>query len=48
MGKPYLYKIQLSGPVAPSADPSLGDPCRQFLEDLLPALKPYLISTDST
>jgi hypothetical protein len=48
MGRPYLYKIQLSGQVTPSADPSLGDPCRQFLEDLLPALKPYLISTDSS
>jgi len=48
LGRPYLYKIQLSGHVAPSADPSVGDPCRKFLEDLLPALKPYLISRDSS
>lgn len=47
-GQRYLYKMQVSGQMAPSADPSLVDPCRQFLEDLLPALKPYLISTDSS
>jgi flagellin-like protein len=45
--QPYLYKIQLAGYLPPSADPKTADPCRQFIEDLLPALKEYMVEPSS-
>jgi hypothetical protein len=42
-GKPYLYKIQLSGILPPGAGPQSDDPCHKFLQDFVPAAKQYLI-----
>jgi hypothetical protein len=44
VGWPYLYKLQLSCNQAPGADVARGDACRRFLQDLLPAVKPYLLA----
>jgi hypothetical protein len=43
-GEPWLYKIQVAGAVA-SDEPSDADPCRQFLEDFVPAIQSMLAST---
>jgi hypothetical protein len=42
-GRPYLYKIQLSGLLPPGANPQARDPCREFLQDFVPAARDYLI-----
>jgi hypothetical protein len=36
-GSPYLYKIQLSSRLPTETNPEVGDPCRRFLHDFLPA-----------
>jgi hypothetical protein len=43
-GKPYLYKIQLSGLLPPGAGPQSDDPCHKFLKDFVPAAKECLIA----
>lgn len=43
---PYLYKIQLSGPVA-SDDSTDFDPCADFLTHFLSQLQPQLLAADS-
>ncbi|MBN1588462.1 MAG: exosortase-associated EpsI family protein [Pirellulales bacterium] len=39
---PYLYKIQLAGGLPSPTAWKTHDPCREFLKDFLPALKPCL------
>lgn len=38
-GRPYLMKLQLAGRTKAESAQSLSDPCRDFLEAFLPALK---------
>jgi len=42
-GNPYLYKLDVSTQVGLLESDEGADPCREFLEDLLPKLKPYLV-----
>jgi hypothetical protein len=41
-GRPYLYKIQLSGLLPPGAIPSSRDPCAAFLRAFVPVAGKYL------
>ncbi|MBN2294090.1 MAG: exosortase-associated EpsI family protein [Pirellulales bacterium] len=41
-GSPYLYKIQLAARVPPGKTAEEFDPCKKFLVDFLPVLKPHL------
>lgn len=43
-GEPWLYKIQVAGSI-PGADASAADPCRDFLEAFVPAIRNTLVST---
>lgn len=43
-GRPFLYKVQASTVIAPDAAAGAVDPCRTFLEQFLPQLKPFLVS----
>jgi len=47
-GNPYVYKLDVSAEVAPLGRDEGTSPCREFLRDLLPELKPCLVppSTD--
>lgn len=42
-GNPYLYKLDVSTQVGLLESNEGIDPCREFLEDFLPKLKPYLV-----
>jgi hypothetical protein len=42
-GRPYLYKIQVAGPLPSPADENASDPSAAFLKEFLPALRPYLV-----
>jgi len=42
-GQPYLYKIQLASRAPFFADLKTNDPCKNFLQDFLPAAKQYMI-----
>jgi hypothetical protein len=45
-GRPYLYKIQVAGPLPlPGADKA-SEPCRLFLNEFLPAVRPYLVAPE--
>ncbi len=48
-GLPYLYKIQLSSLLPPETTDtkSSDDPCRNFLQEFVPATKKYLIAPDA-
>ncbi len=46
-GQPYLYKIQLSCRLQPGANVQSYDPCREFLEEFLPAAGKCLIEPSS-
>jgi hypothetical protein len=41
-GQPYLYKLQVAGPLPSSIDEEASDQCKAFLKDFLPAVRPYL------
>ena len=41
--RPYLYKIQAMTVVPPGTDLKENDPCRRFLEDLVPTVRKYMI-----
>lgn len=43
VGRPYLYKVQASSDLPANADLKSGDACRSFLEDFVPAARPYLV-----
>ena len=42
-GSPYLYKIQLASQLPPGQTLDK-DPCKDFLDDFLPVLQPYLVA----
>jgi hypothetical protein len=42
-GQPHLYKIQVVGRLLPAVDDNESDQCRDFLEEFLPAIRPYLL-----
>lgn len=42
-GSPYLYKLQLTGPVTADSPPSEFDPCQDFLAQFLAQAGPRLI-----
>lgn len=45
-GKPYLYKIQVTGRVLRgSSDEEMNDSCRSFLGDFLPVVQEYLVNS---
>ncbi len=46
--RPYLYKIEVAGQLPPGADPNKTDPCRDFLQEFLPAAQPHLVSPTAT
>ena len=41
--QPYLYKIQLAAHVPLGADLETADICRDFLQDFIPVVEPYLV-----
>jgi hypothetical protein len=41
-GQPYLYKIQVAGPLPPPTNEEAPDRCKVFLKEFLPAIRPYL------
>jgi hypothetical protein len=43
-GRPLLYKIQLSGPVA--SEPGDQEACDDFLKNFLPVLRPHLLTSE--
>jgi hypothetical protein len=45
-GQPYLYKLQVVGPLPTPVDDDASDQCRHFLNDFLPALRPYLVKPE--
>jgi len=47
-GNPYLYKLDVTTRIGPFQKDGDADPCREFLKDFLPKVKPYLFapSTD--
>jgi hypothetical protein len=42
-GQPYLYKIQLASSVPFYANLKASDPCKNFLQDILPMARQYMI-----
>ena len=42
-GQPYLYKVQVAGPLSSPVDEKAPDPGRSFLKELLPVARQYLI-----
>lgn len=44
-GQPWLYKIQVAGSI-PGVGASAADPCRDFLEAFVPAIRSTLVSTE--
>jgi hypothetical protein len=42
-GQPYLYKVQVAGPLPSAVDANASDPSVAFLKDFLPAVRPYLV-----
>jgi hypothetical protein len=41
--RPHLYKIQLSSILPPNSDLAKSDPCREFLRDLVPVARGFMI-----
>jgi len=42
-GQPYLYKVQVAGPLPLLVDGNASDPCMAFLKEFLPAVRPHLV-----
>jgi hypothetical protein len=42
-GQPYLYKLQVAGPLSSPVNGNTSDPSAAFLKDFLPAVRPYLV-----